>query len=230
MRILSTLLIVLFSLPLHAEPKQIDNERDRLSYSLGHQLGANAKRQNLDINPDMVLRGLQDAHAGVAPALNAEEMTNALAEPRRKAQAARLEAASKAAEQKREAGRAFLAENQKKEGVVALPSGLQYQVIQAGQGQGQRPGPQDSVTVHYRGTLIDGQEFDSSYQRNAPASFPLNGVIKGWTEGLQLMREGAKYRFFIPPELAYGERGRLANETLVFEVELLKVATANPAQ
>lgn len=228
MRILSTLLIVLFSLPLHAEPNKPDNERDRLSYSLGHQLGANAKRQDLDINPDMVLRGLLDAHTGVAPALSAEEMADALAEPRRKAQAARLEATAKAAEQKREAGRAFLAENQKKEGVVALPSGLQYQVIQAGQGQ--RPAPQDSVTVHYRGTLIDGQEFDSSYRRNAPASFPLNGVIKGWTEGLQLMREGAKYRFFIPPELAYGERGRLANETLVFEVELLKVAAANPAQ
>lgn len=222
MRILSTLFIALFSLPLHAEPTQLDNERDRLGYSLGHQLGADARRQALDINPETVLRGIQDARAGVAPALSEEEMAKALAEPRRKAQAAKRAEAEKAAEQKRAAGRAYLEENKKKEGVVALPSGLQYRVIQAGQGQ--RPGPTDQVTVHYRGTLIDGSEFDSSYRRNAPASFPLNGVIRGWTEGLQLMQEGAKYQFAIPADLAYGSRGRLADETLVFEVELIKVA------
>lgn len=227
MRILPALLIALFSLPLRADPVQLDSERDRLSYSLGHQIGADFKRQALDINPEMVLRGLQDARAGAAPALSEEAMREVLAEQRRKAQAAQRAEVEKAAEQKRAAGRAFLEENKKKEGVVALPSGLQYRVLQAGQGK--RPGPTDRVTVHYRGTLIDGSEFDSSYRRNAPASFPLNGVIRGWTEGLQLMQEGAKYQFTIPAELAYGSRGRLADETLVFEVELLEVAGAGAA-
>ena len=119
----------------------------------------------------------------------------------------------------------FLSQNMKKKGVVSLPSGLQYKVLQ--KGKGKKPKATDSVTVHYRGTLIDGTEFDSSYKRKQPATFPLNRVIKGWTEGLQLMREGAKYELYIPSTLAYGSRsaGRLIkpNSTLVFEVELIKV-------
>ena len=124
-----------------------------------------------------------------------------------------------------ETGAAFLAKNAKKPGVTVTASGLQYEVIKSGEGRS--PGPTDQVTVHYRGTLIDGREFDSSYKRGKPATFPLNRVITGWTEGLQLMKEGDTWRFFIPPQLGYGQRGagRLIgpNETLIFEVELLKV-------
>ncbi|WP_231883654.1 MULTISPECIES: FKBP-type peptidyl-prolyl cis-trans isomerase [Methylomonas] len=122
------------------------------------------------------------------------------------------------------AGEAFLAENAKKPGVVTTASGLQYQVVT--EGSGAQPGPTDNVTVHYQGTTIDGKEFDSSYKRGAPASFPLNRVIPGWTEGLQLMKEGAKYRLFIPAKLAYGERGAGRdigpNSALIFDVELIK--------
>jgi FKBP-type peptidyl-prolyl cis-trans isomerase FklB len=122
-------------------------------------------------------------------------------------------------------GETFLAENSKKEGVVTLPSGLQYKVEK--KGAGKKPGPNDSVTVHYKGTLIDGTEFDGSYKRGEPVSFPVGGVIPGWTEALQLMEEGSKWQLFIPANLAYGERGAGAqigpNSTLIFEVELLKV-------
>ena len=125
----------------------------------------------------------------------------------------------------REKGEAFLAENAKKEGVKTLPSGLQYKVVK--EGAGKQPSKSDTVSVHYKGTLIDGREFDSSYKRGEPAEFPVSGVIKGWTEILQLMKEGAKYQVFIPWQLAYGERGAGdligPHETLVFDVELLKV-------
>lgn len=128
------------------------------------------------------------------------------------------------AEENKAAGKEFLAKNTKKENIMTTASGLQYEVLK--KGEGSSPSSSDTVTVHYKGTTLDGKEFDSSYARNAPATFPLNRVIPGWTEGLQLMNPGAKYRFFIPSELAYGERGAGAdigaNETLIFEVELLK--------
>jgi FKBP-type peptidyl-prolyl cis-trans isomerase FklB len=114
-----------------------------------------------------------------------------------------------------------LAENATKEGVKTTPSGLQYKVIR--EGTGKTPGPHDSVTVHYRGTRLDGREFDSSYRKNEPATFRVDGVIRGWTEALQLMKEGAKWQLFIPADLAYGERGPLADKTLIFDVELISV-------
>ncbi|OYY95596.1 MAG: hypothetical protein B7Y41_03605 [Hydrogenophilales bacterium 28-61-23] len=225
MRLIPSLIIASIGLPLHAASLTLDTERAQMSYSTGHQIGSNLKRQGVDLDADMLKQGIQDALAGSAARMTEPEMDKARAELRRQSQAAQQAKAEKAAEAKLTAGRAFLEENGKKAGVVALPSGLQYRVIKAGEGK--KPVAVDQVTVHYRGTLLDGSEFDSSYRRNQPASFPLNGVIAGWTEGLQLMREGAKYEFYIPPSLAYGERGRLAHETLIFEVELISVQAAS---
>ena len=128
---------------------------------------------------------------------------------------------AKSADENKAEGTAFLAENAKKEGVITTASGLQYKVLK--EGDGASPSATSSVTVHYKGTTIDGNEFDSSYKRGAPVEFRLDRVIKGWTEGLQLMKEGAMYELYIPPELAYGNRGRLANQMLIFEIELLEV-------
>jgi FKBP-type peptidyl-prolyl cis-trans isomerase len=157
-----------------------------------------------------------------------EEMRQALTELKRQAAAAAEQQREAQARKNRAEGEAFLAENAEKPGVTTLPSGLQYQVL--AEGEGEPPAATDSVTVHYRGTLIDGTEFDSSYARGEPASFPLERVIRGWTEGLQLMRPGAKYRLFVPSELAYGEGSAGSKigpgSTLVFEVELLSVQRA----
>jgi FKBP-type peptidyl-prolyl cis-trans isomerase FklB len=135
------------------------------------------------------------------------------------------ELAKRLGEKNKKEGEAFLSENRKKEGIKALPSGLQYKVVKAGTGK--KPKSTDTVTTHYRGTLIDGTEFDSSYRRGQPASFPVSGVIAGWTEALQLMEEGAKWQLFIPPNLAYGERGAGSqigpNATLIFEIELISI-------
>jgi FKBP-type peptidyl-prolyl cis-trans isomerase FklB len=154
-----------------------------------------------------------------------EEMNKTLVELKRKVTAAQQEERKMAAEKSRAEGEAFLAENAKKEGVVTLPSGLQYKILK--DGAGASPQATDNVTVHYRGTLIDGTEFDSSHKRNQPATFRVSGVIRGWTEALQRMKPGAKWRLFIPAKLAYGERGTGSaippNSALIFEVELLKV-------
>jgi len=228
MRLLATLIIAFLSFPIHADPLKLDNDRSQLSYSLGFQIGASLKHQSVDVDPEVMNRGVQDALAGNAPQMTEEAMNKARMELQQRIQTAQKEQAEKSAADLQAAGKAFLDANKKKEGVVTLPSGLQYQVIRAGKGK--QPGPKDVVTVNYRGTLIDGTEFDSSYRRNQPATFPLDRVIPGWTEGLQHMKEGAKYKLFIPSDLAYGENGRLANETLVFEVELLSVEPADKSK
>ncbi len=192
---------------------------DKLSYAFGMVIGQNLKGlgvSNLDSND--FAKAVNDTIAGITPALTPAEAQQMVTSFLQKQQ----EAAGQAA---REAGEAFLAANAAKEGVTVLPSGLQYTVLQ--EGSGKRPKATDRVKCHYEGTLTDGTVFDSSYRRGEPAVFPLNGVIAGWTEGVQLMGEGAKYRFFIPYNLAYGERG--AGETippysaLVFDVELIEV-------
>jgi FKBP-type peptidyl-prolyl cis-trans isomerase FklB len=228
MRLLTILFIAFLSLPLRAEPMKLDTDRGRISYSLGHQIGSNLKRQGVDVDPEALKRGMEDALSGAAPQMGEEEMDKARAELRERLLAARQAQAEKEAQARIAAGRDFLEANKAKPGVVVLPSGLQYRVIKAGTGK--KPGPGDQVTVNYRGTLVDGTEFDSSYRRNRPATFPVSGVIPGWTEGLQQMQEGGRYELVIPPELAYGDRGRLADETLVFEVELLSVEPGAPAK
>ena len=204
---------------------QIRDEMDRISYSVGHQMGRDFKMQKIEIRPEVFLKGIQDALEGGEPMISYGEMRETLINLKAKVVAIQREQTKEKAEQTLREGQAFLEENAKKDSVKTLPSGLQYEVIL--EGQGTSPGATDTVTVHYRGTLIDGTEFDSSYSRAEPATFALTRVIKGWTEGVQLMKPGAKYRFFIPPELAYGTRGAGSNigpnSTLIFEVELLSV-------
>lgn len=199
---------------------------DKLSYALGIGIGSQLAGMGAkELNIDDFAQAIKDVISGSELKVdNAEAQTlvqNFFQEQEAKQQATAAEAGKVA----KAAGEAFLAENGKKDGVVTLPSGLQYQVLK--EGNGKKPSATDQVVCHYEGTLIDGTVFDSSYQRNQPATFGLNQVIAGWTEGVQLMQEGAKYRFFIPYNLAYGERGAGAQippfAALVFDVELIEV-------
>jgi FKBP-type peptidyl-prolyl cis-trans isomerase FklB len=204
-------------------PLDLSTEGAKINYSLGYQIGQDFKRQNVELDGDAVVKGIRDALTGAQPLMKPQEMHSTLIELKRKIIAAQ-QAKRKEAEQKRLAeGKKFMEKNAKKEGVVTTASGLQYQVLK--EGTGKSPSPSDLVTVNYRGTLIDGKEFDSSYKRGKPATFRLNGVIKGWQEGLQLMKEGGQAELVIPPSLAYGERGPLADQTLIFEVELISVGS-----
>lgn len=206
-----------------AEKMTLKTQKEKLSYTMGVEAGNNMKRQSVDIDPDVLLQGLKDAFSGNALLMGEEEMLAVKNAFRQEMMTKQAEEAKKLAEKNKKEGEAFLEENKKKEGVKTLPSGLQYKVIT--EGTGKSPKAADTVTVNYRGTLIDGTEFDSSYKRGQPVSFPVNGVIPGWTEALQLMKEGAKWQIFIPAGLAYGEKGAGniigPNATLVFDVELI---------
>ena len=188
-------------------------------------LGANLHKQSVPVDPNIMARGLKDALAGGKTLLTEEEAraaVTAVQNDMREKQQAKMQAAGDA---NKKEGEAFLADNKSKEGVVSLPSGLQYKVLK--EGNGPKPTATDSVVCNYRGTLINGAEFDSSTKHGGPATFPVNGVIKGWTEALQLMPVGSKWQLFVPSELAYGDRGTGAdigpNATLIFEVELLSI-------
>jgi FKBP-type peptidyl-prolyl cis-trans isomerase len=220
------------ALPLFGQEKspQLKDQKDKVSYSIGLNIGFNLGRQNVQVNHDVLAAGIKDAIAG-KPQLNTDQVKEVMATFEKDMQQKQKAAGEKNASE----GAKFLEENKKKEGVKATASGLQYKVLK--EGTGPQPKETDTVTVNYRGTLINGTEFDSSYKRGQPATFPLNGVIKGWTEGLQLMKTGSKYQFFVPPNLAYGDRNVgpdiAPNSTLIFEVELTGVkppqTAASPA-
>jgi len=203
----------------------LKNQKDKVSYIIGMEIGKNFKKQSIDIQSDILTRGVKDAISGAKPLLTEQEIQETMVTFQREMMAKQEELAKKLGEKNKKEGEAFLAKNREKEGVKTLPSGLQYIVIKSGTGK--KPSVNDSVTTHYRGTLMDGTEFDSSYKRGQPVTFPVSGVIAGWTEALQLMEEGAKWQLFIPPNLAYGERGTGGvigpNATLIFEIELISV-------
>ena len=215
----------LFSVCHAQEKPKLKDQKDKESYSLGYQFGQNLKFQGMDINLDVYTSGIRDALGGKEPQMSQEEIRAAVTGLQQRLQAARQKEMEEMAAKNLDESKKFLAENQKKEGIKTLPSGLQYKVLM--EGSGKMPKAEDTVTVNYKGTLIDGTEFDSSYKRGQPATFQVKGVIKGWTEALQLMKEGSKWQLFIPPELAYGERGAGRdigpNATLIFEVELLTI-------
>jgi len=226
LRIGTALLCCLFVAgALHAADQSLKTPKDKVSYAIGAQIGTDMKRQAVEIDPDAMAKGLKDGYSGSKLLLTDQEMKEVLTGFQRQMATKQAEQMRKLADKNRQEGEAFLAENGKKEGVKTLPSGLQYKIIK--EGTGRMPKAEDTVTVNYRGTLLDGTEFDSSYKRGEPASFPLKGVIKGWTEGLQLMKVGSKWQLFIPSHLAYGEQGagRVIgpNAVLIFEVELLGI-------
>ena len=223
---------LLLATPAFAQDaNELKTEKDKVSYSIGLDIGTTFKKQDMDIDPAMLLRGLKDAVGGAKPLLNEEQMKETMAAYSKSMMEKQTAAAKEAGAKNKDAGDKFLAENKKKEGVKTTASGLQYKVVK--EGAGESPKATDVVEVHYRGKLLNGTEFDSSYERNEPTKFPVNRVIPGWTEALQMMKKGAKYELWIPADLAYGERGAGReigpNETLNFEVELLDVKPGEAA-
>jgi FKBP-type peptidyl-prolyl cis-trans isomerase FklB len=208
-----------------APPLTLKTQKEKFSYAIGMKMGANFKKQAVPVDANIMARGIKDALAGGKTLLTDDEAQAAIMDVQKQMQAKMQEKAKEAGDANKKEGEAFLAANKGKEGVVALPSGLQYKIEKAGTGP--KPTANDSVVCNYRGTLIDGKEFDSSYKRGQPAIFPVTGVIKGWTEALQLMPVGSKWQLFIPSDLAYGDRGAGADigpgATLVFEVELMSI-------
>ena len=199
--------------------------KERTSYALGMNLGTQLHAQAVEVDPELLLKGLKDALSGGKTQMTEEEVRSCFTELQSVLSKKQQEKAAAAGAANKKEGEDFLAANKSKEGVVTLPSGLQYKILTAGSGP--KPAVTDSVVCNYKGSLINGTEFDSSYKRGQPATFPLGGVIKGWTEALQLMPVGSKWELYIPSDLAYGDRqagGDIApGSTLVFEVELLSI-------
>jgi FKBP-type peptidyl-prolyl cis-trans isomerase len=201
------------------------DQKQKISYSLGLDVGRTLKMQQIQVDPQLILRGIQDGLSSAKPLLSDAEIREVMEALQQEMLAREMERSKTIGAQNLEEGERFLAENKKQQGVVTLPSGLQYKVLKAGNGK--RPKATDTVTTHYKGTLLDGTEFDSSYKRGEPTTFQLNQVIPGWTEALQLMPVGSKWELYVPAKLAYGERGAGGdigpNATLIFQVELLGI-------
>ena len=218
--------LFLWTWPVMAEEKPVlKTPKEKSSYVIGVDIGQTLQKAGVEIDPDLLARGVRDALRGGKLLMNEQEIKETMTAFQETMTAKQGQVRKELGEKNRIEGAKFLAENGKKPGVVTLPSGLQYKVLRPGKGK--KPQAQDIVKVHYRGTLINGAEFDSSIRRGQPASLAVNRIIPGWTEALQLMEEGAKWEIFIPSKLAYGERGAGGaigpNATLIFEVELLEI-------
>ena len=212
-------------------PATLTTQKEKQSYAIGMNLAENLKTQSVEVDTNLLLRGVKDTLSGGKTLLTVDEEHATLMELQTVMRKAQAEKMQKAAEKNKKEGDAFLAANKGKGGIVTTASGLQYKIMQAGTGP--KPTVTDTVACNYRGTLIDGTEFDSSYKRGQPTTFPVSGVIKGWTEALQLMPVGSKWQLFVPSSLAYGERAASAqigpNATLIFEVELVSIQEKKPA-
>ncbi len=221
-------LVVLLLLPIGCYSQQketLDTQKGKVSYSIGLDIGRNMKRQLIEVDLDLLMRGIKDGLGDGKAALADSVMQQTMAAWQKEMMAKMNDVQKKAGEKNKKEGDAFLAENKKKAGVVTLPSGLQYKILK--DGTGKSPKATDTVVTNYRGMLIDGKEFNSSFKRNQPAVFPVNQVIPAWTEALQKMKVGSKWQLFVPSNLAYGENGAGQdigpNATLIFEVELLEI-------
>jgi FKBP-type peptidyl-prolyl cis-trans isomerase len=219
------MLLILPGLVIAQQKPALKTQKEKVSYSIGLDIGRNMKRQTLELDVAIFTRGVQDGLAEAKPLMTDQEIQECMTTFQKEVMARMAENARKQGEKNQKEGEAFLAENKKKPGVKTLPSGLQYKVLT--EGTGRMPKAADTVVTHYRGTFIDGKEFDSSYKRGEPATFPVNRVIPAWVEALQLMKEGSKWQLFVPGALGYGEQGAGQdigpNATLIFEVELVKV-------
>jgi FKBP-type peptidyl-prolyl cis-trans isomerase FklB len=211
-----------------AEKVGVKSEKGKRSYSIGYDIGKNIsnnfKQQSLDVDPELFSKGIRDAFAGKSPAISEQQMKEIITAVQKEMMAKRDAMIKKLADKNKRDGDAFLAENKKKPGIVTMPDGLQYKVIK--EGTGASPTATSRVKVHYKGTLVNGTEFDSSYKRGQPAEFDADKVIPGWQKILPVMKEGSKIEVFIPSELAYGEqgsRGIAPNSVLIFELELISV-------
>jgi FKBP-type peptidyl-prolyl cis-trans isomerase len=229
--LLSLIVSTGFVSPLLADGTNVlSDDRAKASYAIGMSIGHSFQQQNVDVDLDLVLRGIKDMQSGGKPLMTVPEMQSTLKTFQQTMMAKQMKMRQEQAEKNKEIGAAFLATNKVNPDVITLPDGMQYRVLT--NGNGALPTANDTVTVNYRGTLLDGTEFDSSYKRGEPASFPVGGVIRGWTEALEKMPVGSKWQLFIPTDLAYGERGNMGippNSTLIFEVELLSISPAAPS-
>ena len=218
---IASLACIFATTAIGAESSALTTEKQKFSYTIGFQIAQNIKSRGLDVDAKALAQAIEDVLGGKQPQLSMADMQAAMAAFQRK----QLEARAAIAAKNQQAGEAYLADNKKKDGVVTLPSGLQYKVMQ--KGSGKKPTTKDTVVVNYRGTLLSGEEFDSSYTRGQPATLEVGGVIPGWQEALQLMPVGSKWQVVIPADLAYGARGAGdsigPNETLIFEIELMEI-------
>jgi FKBP-type peptidyl-prolyl cis-trans isomerase FklB len=225
-RLMLVLGILLFASYVYAaENVELKDQKDKVSYGIGVSIGNNLKRQSVEVNLDVLFQGIKDSLTGGKMLMTEQEISETMMNFQKELMAKQQAHRKELGEKNKKEGEEFLAENKKKEDVVTLPSGLQYKVIK--EGDGKIPTINDTVIVNYRGTLIDGTEFDSSYKRGQPVTFPVKGVIPGFSEALQLMKVGSKWQLFIPSNLAYGERGAGEeigpNATLIFELELVSI-------
>lgn len=211
--------------PAAQEPSPFKTPTERRFYALGMEYGSQLRKNSVEVDTDLFIKGFKDAISGGKTLLTEEDARAAVTELSAEQKRKMAEARTAETEKNKKDGEAFLAENKKKDGVVALPSGLQYKILKTGEGE--KPTAEDTIVCNYRGTLLNGTEFDSSDKHTQPMKFPVKRVIKGWTEALQLMPVGSKWKLFIPSDLAYGERGVSTmigpNATLIYEVELLSI-------
>jgi FKBP-type peptidyl-prolyl cis-trans isomerase FklB len=212
-------------------PLALTTQKDKVSYAIGMNIGQSMKKDSVDINPDILLRGMKDALSGGKLLMTDEQVKATMTELRTEVMQRKEAEAKQIGDANKQAGQQFLAANKSKPGVVTLPSGLQYKIVK--EGTGPKPTATDTVVCNYRGTLINGTEFDSSYKGGQPATFPVDKVIKGWTEILQLMPVGSKWEVYVPSDMAYGERSPGAeippNSTLIFEIDLMSIQEKKPA-